>query len=75
MASRDRANMKPKADLRHATMQNLNSSMMLRLSTFFRLSILPSRANFRFDFPQLPGAHTLQSLFHLLDVIDLDKSL
>jgi 3-oxoacyl-ACP reductase-like protein len=31
------------------------------------------RANFRFEFPDLPEAHTLDSLSQLRDVIDLDK--
>ncbi len=38
-------------------------------------NILPSfLANFRFEFPELPGAHTLEeSISQLRDVIDLDK--
>jgi fatty acid synthase subunit alpha len=31
------------------------------------------RANFCFEFPKLPGTHTLESLSQLRNVIDLDK--
>ena len=34
------------------------------------INITP-RANFHFKFPELPGAHTLESLSQLCDIIDL----
>ena len=52
--------------------QNLKSSTVLRLHVLQTVNITP-RANFRFEVPQLPGAHTLQALSQLRDIIDLDK--
>ncbi|KAF8500133.1 hypothetical protein F5888DRAFT_1888338 [Russula emetica] len=44
-----------------------------QVEPFGTVNITP-RANFRFEFPQFPGAHALQSLSHLCDVIDPEMS-
>jgi len=77
MASRIRVNMNKKAELRRAIARdNAAEFKMINGAEAERVlqtvNITP-RANFRFEFPQLPGAHTLQSLSQLRDVIDLDK--
>jgi 3-oxoacyl-ACP reductase-like protein len=46
--------------------------MAPKLSVLQTVNITP-RANFRFEFPELPEAHTLESLSQLCNVIDLDK--
>src|SRR5258708_29691462 len=46
--------------------QNLKSSMVLRLSVFFRL-LISHLVNFCFKFPELPGAHTPESISQLCD--------
>src|SRR5216684_374260 len=46
--------------------QNLKSSMVLRLSVFFRL-LISHLVNFCFEFPKLPGAHTPESISQLCD--------
>ena len=77
MASRIRVNMNKKAELRRAIARDnaaefkiINGAEAERVLQ--TVNITP-RANFRFEFPQLPEAHSLQSLSQLRDVIDLDK--
>ena len=46
--------------------------MVPKLSVLQTVNIIP-RTNFRFEFPELPEAHTLEALSQLCDIIDLDK--
>jgi 3-oxoacyl-ACP reductase-like protein len=46
--------------------------MALKLSVLQTVNITP-HANFRFEFPECPEAHTLESLSQSHDIIDLDK--
>jgi fatty acid synthase subunit alpha, fungi type len=75
MASRIHVNMNQKAELRHAiACDNATEFKIINGAerVLQTVNITP-RANFHFKFPQLPGAHTLQSLSQLCDVIDLEK--
>ena len=77
LANRIRDNINKKAELRRAIARDnaaefkvINGAEAERVLQ--TINITP-RANFRFKFPELPGAHTLESLSQLRDVIDLDK--
>jgi len=69
----DCVNMNKKAELRRAIVREIidGADAVHVLQT---VNVAP-RANFLFEFPELPGTHTLQSLSQLRDVIDLIKSL
>ena len=77
MTSRIRININQKAELRRAIARDnaaefkvINGAEAERVLQ--TVNITP-RANFRFDFPELPEAQSLESLSQLRDVIDLDK--
>ncbi|KAF8271214.1 fatty acid synthase [Lactarius quietus] len=77
MTSRIRININQKAELRRAIARDnaaefkvINGAEAERVLQ--TINITP-RANFRFDFPELPEAQSLESLSQLRDVIDLDK--
>ena len=77
MTSRIRININKKAELRRAIARDnaaefkvINGAEAERVLQ--TVNITP-RANFRFEFPQLPEAQSLESLSQLRDVIDLDK--
>lgn len=77
MTSRIRVSINRKAELRRAIARDnaaefkvINGAEAERVLQ--TVNITP-RANFRFEFPELPEAHTLEPLSQLRDVIDLDK--
>ncbi|KAI0264369.1 fatty acid synthase [Gloeopeniophorella convolvens] len=77
MTTRIRIGINDKADLRRAIARDnaaefkvINGAEAERVLQ--TVNITP-RANFRFDFPELPDASSLEQLSQLRDVIDLDK--
>ncbi|KAI9439787.1 fatty acid synthase [Lactarius indigo] len=77
MTSRIRISINKKAELRRAIARDnaaefkaINGAEAERVLQ--TINITP-RANFRFEFPELPEAQSLESLSQLRDVIDLDK--
>ena len=77
MTTRIRVGINKKAELRRAIARDnaaefkvINGAEAERVLQ--TVNITP-RANFHFEFPELPGAHTLESLSQLRDIIDLDK--
>jgi fatty acid synthase subunit alpha, fungi type len=71
MTYRIRVNMNKKAELRRAIVREIINGAEA-VHVLQTVNVAP-RANFLFEFPELPGTHTLQSLSQLRDVIDLDK--
>ena len=77
MTSKIRININQKAELRRSIARDnaaefkvINGAEAERVLQ--TVNITP-RANFRFEFPELPEAQSLESLSQLRDVIDLDK--
>jgi 3-oxoacyl-ACP reductase-like protein len=75
IATRVRDNINKKAELRRAIARNnaadfkaINGAEAKRVLQTIHIT---PHANFRFEFPELPGVHTLESLSQLHDVIDL----
>jgi 3-oxoacyl-ACP reductase-like protein len=77
MVSHIHVNMNKKAELCHAIARDNVAEFKIvngaEAEHVLQTVNITPRANFCFEFPQLPGAHTLQSLSQLCDIIDLDK--
>ena len=77
MTSRIRININKKAELRRAIARDNSAEFKVingaEAERVLQTVNITPRANFRFEFPELPEAQSLESLSQLRDVIDLDK--